>query len=128
MNKMEYTISVERKIKVTEQDIDDIITTAFEGGITYWCCKTEVVGGYKGKYASEQISRGGTVRLYDSVEDAVYDLTLENFMEGLTKAIEDNWYDSYGWYDGNSIDTCNVDANVADVIIQLALFDDVVYG
>ncbi len=125
---MEYTISVERKIKVTEQDIDDIITTAFEGGITYWCCKAEVVGDYLGEFASEQISRGGTVRLYDSVEDAVYDLTLENFMEGLTKAIEDNWYDEYGWYDGNSIDTCNVDADVADVIIQLALFDDVIYG
>lgn len=125
---MEYTISVERKIKVTDKDIDDIITTAFEGGITYWCCKVEVVGDYLAKFASEQISRGGTVRLYDSVEDTVYDLTLENFMEGLTKAIEDNWYDSYGWYDGNSIDTCNVDANVADVIIQLALFDDVIYG
>ena len=125
---MEYTISVERKIKVTDQDIDDIIATAFEGGINYWCYKAEVVGDYLGEFASEQISRGGTVRLYDSVEDAVYELTLENFMEGLTKAIEDNWYDEYGWYDGNSIDTCNVDADVADVIIQLALFDDVIYG
>lgn len=125
---MDYTIRVERKIKVTDQDIDDIITTAFEGGINYWCCKAEVIGDYLGEYASEQISRGGTVRLYDSVEDAVYDLTLENFMEGLTKAIEDNWYDSYGWYDGDCIDTCNVDADVADVIIQLALFDDVIYG
>lgn len=125
---MEYTINVERKIKVTDQDIDDIITTAFEGGINYWCCKAEVVGDYLGEFASEQISRGGTVRLYDSVEDAVYDLTLENFMEGLTKAIEDNWYDEYGWYDGDSIDTCNVDADVADTIIQLALFDDVIYG
>ena len=125
---MDYTISVERKIKVTDQDIDDIITTAFEGGINYWCSKVKVVGDYLGEFASDQISRGGTVRLYDSVEDATYDLTLENFMEGLTKAIEENWYDSYGWCDGNSIDTCNVDADVADTIIQLALFDDVVYG
>lgn len=125
---MDHVIKIEREIKVTQQDIDDIITTAFEGGINYWCYKAEVVGDYKGEFASEQISRGGTVRLHDSVEDAVYDLTLENFLCGLNKAIEDNWYDEYGWYDGNSIDTCNVDADVADVIIQLALFDDVVYG
>lgn len=115
-------------IKVTQQDIDDIMCAAFEGGITYWCYRAEVVGGYKGKYASEQISRGGKVRLYDSVEDAVYELTLEDFLNGITKAIEENWYDNYDWHDGSSIDTCNVDAEVADTIIQLALFDEVVYG
>ena len=125
---MDYTIRVEREIKVTQQDIDDIIATAFEGGINYWCCKAEVVGDYLGEFASEQISRGGTVRLYDSVEDATYELTLENFMSGLTKAIEENWYSDYGWCDGHLIDTCNVDADVADTIIQLALFDDVIYG
>ena len=116
---MDYTIRVEREIKVTQQDIDDIIATAFEGGITYWCCKAEAVGDYLGEFASEQISRGGTVRLYDSVEDATYDLTLENFMSGLTKAIEELWYDNYGWYEENYIDTCNVDADVAATIIQL---------
>lgn len=125
---MEYTIRVEREIKVTQQDIDDIITTALEGGITYWCCKAEVVGDYLGEYASEQISHEGTLRLYDSEEDKVYELTLAKFMSGVGKAIKGNYFSDYGWYDGNSIDTCNVDANVADVIIQLALFGEVVYG
>lgn len=125
---MDHVIKVGMEIKVTQQDIDDIMCAAFEGGITYWCCKAEVVGDYLGEYASDQISRGGKVRLYDSVEDEVYELTLDDLLRGITKAIEENWYEDYGWHDGNSIDTCNVDAEVADTIIQLALFGEVVYG
>lgn len=125
---MDYTIKITKEIKVPQQDIDDIICTAFEGGITYWCRKVKVVGEYLGKYASEQISRGGTLLLRDAEEEKEYELTYEKFMHGLTKAIENNCYSNYGWFNGNSIDTCNVDANVADVIIQLALFDEVVYG
>ena len=125
----ELFVEVTRRIKVTQEDIDDIMATALEGGITcLWCCKAKVVGDYLGEFASEQISHGGTLKLYDSVEDTTYDLTLENFMHGLKKAIQGGWYANYDWYNDDEIDTCNVDAEVADVIIQLALFDDVIYG
>lgn len=123
-----FFINIERTVKVTAEDIDDIMCSAFEGGITYWCNKAEVVGEYLGEYASEQISRGGTVKLYDCEEDEVYELTLEKFLKGIKLAIDGNYYAEYGWVDGYVIDTCQVDACVADVIIQLALFDDVIYG
>lgn len=124
----EFPISIVTVIKVTEEDVDDIMCSALEGGITYWCYKAEVVGEYLGEYASEQISRGGTLKLYDSEEDEVYELTLEKLIKGIKMAVEQSYYASYGWFDGESIDTCQVDAEVADVIIQLALFDDVIYG
>lgn len=115
-------------IKVTQQDVDDIITTAFEGGITYWCDRAQVMNGDNKHYASEQVSRGAAVILHDSEEDEKHVLTLGKFMRGLAKAIEGNYYSSYEWFNKDSIDTCNVDAEVADVIVQLALFDEVVYG
>ena len=125
---MDYTVRVEREIKVTQQDIDDIITTAFEGGINYWCDRAHVMNGDNEHCASEQVSRGAAVILYDSEGDEKHVLTVGKFMRGLAKAIEGNNYSSYEWFNEDSIDTCNVDAEVADVIIQLALFGEVVYG
>lgn len=122
------TIFPKMSVKITQQDIDDIMVSALEGGINYWCCKAEVVGDYLGEYASEQISRGGTLKLYDAEEDDVYELTLDKFIKGITKAINDGYFTHYDWYSRTEIDTCNVDAEVADVIIQLALFDDVIFG
>ena len=55
-------------------------------------------------------------------------LNIDNFLAGLQQAIEDHWFADYEWYIGNEVDTCNVDAEVADVIIQLALFGDIIYG
>lgn len=123
-----YFVTIERKIKVTQQDIDDIMVTALEGGINYWCRKAKVVGEYLGEYASEQISRGGTLILYDAEDDNEYALDLEKLLCGLQKAINDYWFEDYDWYNGKALDTCNIDADVADTIIQLSIFDDVIYG
>ena len=116
------------EIKVTQEDIDDIMCAALEGGITYWCSEAKVVGEYLGNYASEQISRGGKLKLYDAEEDVVYTLTLNKFIKGLTKAITEGYFKDYDWYSATEIDPCQIDAEVADVIIQLALFNDVIYG
>jgi len=128
MTKKIFDIPVTTTIRVTEEDIDDIMVSALEGGITYWCWKAEVVGDYLGEYASEQISRGGILRLHDSEEDAVYELDIEKMLRGIEKAYADHWFADYGWCDGKTLDCCQVDADVADTIVQLALFDDVIYG
>lgn len=113
---------------LTADDIDDIMTCALEGGINYWCSKAKVVGEYRGEYASEQISRGGTLELYDSEEDEVYELNIEKFMQGFKTWIE-NGYDYNGALSTNGkVDTSLIDANDADTIIQFSLFDEIVYG
>ena len=124
----EFNIVIEKKLKVTHEDIDDIMCSALEGGITYWCNKAEVVGKYLGEYASEQISRGGTLILHDAESDDKWELNRDNLLKGIAQAYEGNWFMEYGWCDGNVLDTCQVDAEVADVIIQLALFDEIVFG
>ena len=124
----DYFVTVERKIKVTQQDIDDIMLTALEGGINYWCDKATVVGEYLGEFASEQISRGGILKLHDAEDDKTYELTKAKLLNGITQAIEKDFFANYHWYAGNELDTSMVDAEVADVIIQLALFDGIIYG
>lgn len=123
-----FEIEVKRNVNVTEEDIDDIMCSALEGGITYWCYKAKVVGDYLGEYASEQISRGGALKLYDCENGDIHELTLEKLLNGIKLAINGNYYADYEWHYGDKLDTCQVDADVADVIVQLALFQEVIYG
>lgn len=131
MDKKTESIKVVFQVAVTQQDIDDIMCGALEGGITYWCDSARVVGGkYLGKYASEQISRGGQLKLHDCEEDEEHILTKEMFLEGLKKYFENpHPYDiTEGTREGLKLDTCQADATVCDMIIQYALFGEVIYG
>ena len=121
-------LTVNLKISISEEDIDDIMTTALEGGITYWCRKAKVEGEYLGEYASEQIARGGVLKLYPVDEDKTYTLTLEKLLKGIEQAMQEQYFPNYERWSVDGIDTCNVDADVADVIIQFALFGEIVYG
>ena len=123
-------------VRVRNEDIDDIMVSALEGGINYWCKKAEVKGDYLGEYASDQISRGGELVLHDAEENKSYTLSKEKFIEGLKKYIAagntgciDREKNRIGVYTGKlNMDPCNIDAGAADCIIQYALFGDVIYG
>lgn len=123
-------LKLEMDVVVTQEDIDDIMAGALEGGINYWCKRAEVVGDYLGEYASEQISRGGQLILHDIEDGETYTLDMKKFLKGLKMYFEKpHPYDILEEIDNKlRIDTCNADAVVCDMIIQYALFDDVIYG
>lgn len=121
-----FEIRPQMKIDVTQQDIDDIMAAALEGGINYWCYKAEVIGDYLGEYASDQISRGGKLKLYDMEGGEKYWLDRDKFLNGLKLFFEQD-YDQNGALDSGTIDAAQIDANDADAIIQLALFGEVLY-
>ena len=120
-----FDILAEIRVSLTQQDIDDIMATALEGGINYWCRKAEVVGEYLGEYASEQISRGGSLTLYDAESSDKWELTLEKFLNGVKLYFEQGCHVQV---EDNSIDAGDIDANDADCIVQFALFEKVVFG
>ena len=124
--KNKHSVSVVITFVVTDEDIDDIMSAALDGGITYWCNRAEVVDEYLGEYASEQISRGGTLKLYDIEDGTVSELTLDKFLNGLRLWIENER--AFELTDPGRLDVGNIDALAADAIIQYALFNDVVYG
>ena len=130
--KIVETLFVRRSVNVSEQDIDDILCTAFEGGITYWCDSVRVVGNYLGKYASDQISRGGKLKFhveepFDNEETEWYEMDQEKFLHGLQEWLNCSRNSSCGLYE-NKIDCSQIDAPMADEIIQYTLFDEIIFG
>lgn len=123
-----FEIHAETVFQLTQQDIDDIMVGALEGGINYWCREAEVVGDYLGEYASDQISRGGKLILHDAESSDKWELDLEKFLNGMKLWVQ-NGDDNYGAVqkDG-TVDTCQIDAEMADLIVQYALFGEVVFG
>ena len=47
---------------------------------------------------------------------------------GIESAIKQEYYSDYNWYEDGKLNTCQIDSAVADVIVQLGLFGQVVYG
>ena len=115
------------------------MSCALEGGINYWCDGIKVVGEYLGEYGSEQIARGGKLKVhleepFDDEDTETYELDKEKFLKGVEMYIKnpDKPYEIVCFdtdVDGDlTIDTCMVDADVADMIIQYALFGEIVFG
>lgn len=109
--------------RVTDEDIDDLLVTAFEGGITYWCDAVRVIEEPSESYefASEVLTRGGMLELHDAEE---FDDETEQYgkwyvltMPMLLKALSDV-----------SFDFDDYDAGDADTVIQKAIFGGIVYG
>lgn len=121
-----YKICAGIDVTITAQDIDDIMGDALDY-IIYWCRKAEVgEDTYYGEYASDQISRGGTLILYDRESDDKWTLTLEKFLFGFKAAIENGYADD--WFENGKIEWSYLDGPAVDVIVQLALFGEVVFG
>lgn len=133
-------ITIKKTFNITDEQLDDIMCAALEGGITYWCDEAKVVGDYLGEYVHEQIACGGQLILSDSEEGKTYELNKEKLLKGLelyltnggdaetaSREIVDTAEVAVPTYE-YTIDTCEVDAAVADEIVQYALFGDVIYG
>lgn len=123
-------LKIEMNLDISQENIDDIVCGALEGGIIYWCDEAKVVGDYLGEYAHEQISRGGKLKLHDYDEDEVYTLDLDKLINGIKLyAQKPTGCNCLEQVNGHlEIDCCNADAMVCDAIIQYALFGEVLYG
>lgn len=127
-----FEVHAEITVRLTQQDVDDIMVSALEGGICYWSDCAEVVGSYLSEYASGQISRGGKLKIhvdepFDEANTEWYELDMEKFAQGFRLWLE-NGGDRYGAVSNGEVDTCEIDGEMADLIIQYALFGEVVYG
>ena len=133
MPEKKFEVLVQIRAALTQQDIDDIMVSALEGGINYWCRRVVVQGDYLGEYASEQISRGGKLAVWldEPFEEdkTCYLLDLDKFLAGFKLWLEKGGdsYDAIDYSDG-SVDCGQIDATCADEIVQYALFGELVFG
>lgn len=125
MDSKKFTIHPQIEVNLREQDIEDIMVTALEGGITYWCYQVQMLGEQLGKYASQHLARGGKLKLYDGETGEKYWLDRDMFLTGVKLYLEQGNHVSI---DDNVIDPCDIDANDADCIIQFALFGEVQFS
>lgn len=117
----------ESESEINPEDINDLMVTALEGGINYWCRKAIIDYVPEDQrdnvqYTSDAIGYDGSLILYDAESDDKYLLNQEKFLEGIKMAMEHFGYSSFeDLFD-------NHDAETADCIVQFALFGEIVYG
>jgi hypothetical protein len=129
-----FKVSIEQIHEFTSEDINNLVVTALEGGINYWCrkavIKLNLAGEYDGitdedlpkvDFASDAIGYGGTLILHEDETGEKLELTNEKMLKGIKMYCEDNNESLSELLD-------NHDAFTADSIIQYALFDEIVYG
>lgn len=132
-------IQVKKDYEVTNEDIVDILSAFDRHG---WCCTIDYnkcdyaaakaklgKDAYYEDVLAQILFNGGKLKFVDSEEpDARYDLTLQKLLYGIESAIKQEYYSDYNWYEDGKLDTCQIDSEVADVIVQLGLFGEVMYG
>lgn len=136
----EIALTFKVKHELTEGDILDILTTAIEGGIGYWCCLDNedpdwvaARAQWKTEHNNEtpcycdvayQVMKNGkSIKLIDEEDESVYEITMEKFQQGCAKFAE-----NFGKNIHKMIDDSEFDADDADAIIQYSAMGDIVFG
>ena len=124
-------------VDVPDHFLDDILTTAFEGGSNYWLDSVKVVS--RGKTydtvikSAEVISIGGTLEIHDDERVSTSPITwASGYVVGVRNPIltKERLLNAIEWYIGiNGLGVLDDhDAQDSDSILQYALFGEVVYG
>jgi len=130
--------------QITEDQVRNLLVSAFEGGSTYWMyilkyeyppktCKDDFLAGGRravkdstGEYWHPcyviPFCEDGAIVLDDRYENVQYTLTRDKMLEGLQIMAEK--YPKHF----QSIIEDNTDATTADVFLQCSLFNEIVYG
>jgi predicted DNA-binding protein with PD1-like motif len=109
-------------LEVSDEAIIDIIDGAEEGGIGYWAVRSVHDKANKTLTITDGEDNKAVTITYDQIVTAISDLVNRkvSISTHITDAItSDLASEDYG---------CHMDAECYDVIIQVALFGDVVYG
>jgi hypothetical protein len=117
------------------------LSTACEGGISYWASVGDYDWGFPDMghsdgrpwLAGEQAYVTAKVWEDDSEDVTPFDVDLETIAKGWGLFMDKTWERDYFQTDAKLANRTNgedgdVDAEVADVVLQLALFGEVVYG
>lgn len=112
--------------QVSEQLLADLLVTAAEGGSNYWASFTEprpAGGEYVSVHVTEHAPHSRTPRVSRRV--GVLDM-LEG-LRNLSRAVGRSGFPAAVKHLNDALEE-DYDATTADVVLQMALFDEVIYG
>lgn len=109
---------------ISEEQLADLMVAALLGGINYWAGQCTIVENVEGKdYASDVVAYGGAILISNADDEReTWTLTTSKLIKGIVYAMKHYEYES-----AEVLMDCH-DAETADVIVQFALFDEIVYG
>lgn len=137
------TITITKNYEVTHEDLVTILSAAdcyrwystiMYNGKEYALAKEKLEADACADACFEDVlvqilEDGGKLTFVDSENwDVRYSLTLQMLYEGIKLAIDKEYYPEYHWYDDGKLDVSIIDGDVADVILQLGLFGEVMFG
>ena len=129
-------------VEITDEQLKEVLCTIFESGIS-WLSEYDVnkESTNKCEFSYENAAfEDGELTIYvdEPFEDdengngiEEYYLTKEKLLKGIKMYIEDTDvpYNILCKEDGKTVlDLYNIDGDVADIVLQYALFDDYIYG
>lgn len=127
-------ITIQITHEISDQDIKDLMSSAIDSGIGYWCPGTKIVthgeNEEQQEFPSEQLGetlvKGGTIAFAEDEEEAGdpkkyvwHEMTLDTLTKGFQK---------YFLRQNASTDSGDWDSEHSDVIVQLAIFGEIIYG
>lgn len=121
---MEYEIKITVSHKFSDQDLDDLMVTALEGGINYWCGNVTLKKSGENydtiDFIGNIISKGGTLLLFDVSSNDIWELNRDKLLKGIQMYCEIHNVAPSDLMDMH-------DADVADTIIQYGIFNELVF-
>lgn len=116
--------TVTTTLHLTDEFVRDVFTTAIEGGINYWASV--------GEYWHSNPNPAKVYALIEEKEDAgagEHRVTLDTVVDGITAVLAKPQLRTGLVAHIFALDAAEIDADDADVIVQMGLFDgEVVYG
>tara|TARA_R100000781_G_scaffold56242_1_gene36534 strand:- start:7 stop:402 length:396 start_codon:yes stop_codon:yes gene_type:complete len=124
---------INRRIEISDEMIEHLLCSAFEGGITYWAnnvsCKDnddmKKVGGWKHEYLTKTKKKDAVMYIHDIETGEKYQITKKSVIDALQKM--DNPEYKYTKALKRILDG-QWDADDADIVVQTACFGQVVFG
>ena len=121
-------------VKIKEADVLDILCSALYGGIGYWAILDNCTDDFEKAPAEETTEEtcaglllsGKSIRFEDVEGEHTYELTLDKFINGIEKAVNDEGFGIVD--DDGELDCCNIDAIIGDSIVQYAIFGEQIYA
>lgn len=136
MEERKYEVPVLMKYTLTEEDIENLMCSALCGGIGYWAVLDNSTPEFERMPEDERIDTwtakllmdGETICFLDAEDhEVMWTLRMNMLLNGIRLYIEKG-YDRWGAFSNGEVEMGQVDAEAADMIVQLALFGEILYG
>ena len=123
---------INRRLEISDELIEDILCSAFEGGITYWAnnisCEDKKdmkkVGGWKDTYLTKTKKKDAKLIIH-TIEGGQVAMSKKSIIDALQKMDNPEYKYTKSL---NRILNEQYDADDADIVVQTACFGEVVYG